>query len=106
MKPAQRRAAVRFFQADGRLTWLRGRVLEGAAGDVADPEGPHELQAGQPAELLGVPFAEGRVVGALTDDRVLHDRITEVVDDRRDGEYATESVVQGLLAHVRPPVIG
>jgi hypothetical protein len=33
------------------------RVLERPAGDVADPERPHELQAGQPAQVVGGPLA-------------------------------------------------
>ena len=35
----------------------------------------------------------------LTDDRVAHDRVAEMVDDRGDGERATESVVETCLSH-------
>ena len=46
-----------------------------------------------------MPFAEGRVPGSLADDRVLHDGIAEVVDDRRDGEDPAESLVKTLVVH-------
>ena len=74
-------------------------VLEGSAGDVADPQGAHELQAGQPAQVVGVPLPELRVGRLLTDDRVVHDRVAEMVDDRGDGERATESIVETCLSH-------
>jgi hypothetical protein len=53
--------------------------------------GAHEFQTRQPAQTVSVPFPEGRVLCLLTDDRVLHDRIAELVNDCRDREYATKS---------------
>jgi hypothetical protein len=46
-----------------------------------------------------VPLAQGGILGLLPDDRVLHDGVAEVVDDRGDGEYPTESFVEALLGH-------
>ncbi len=46
-----------------------------------------------------MPFLQLRVLGFLTDDRVLHDRIAEVVHDRRDGEHATQPFGQTFLRH-------
>ena len=85
---------VGFFQAEHRAPGPCRREFERSARHVADPQGAHELQTRQSAEIVGVPFSEGRVCRPLTNDRVLDDRIAEVVDDRRDGEYATEPFVE------------
>ena len=75
------------------------RVLEGPSGDVADPQGPHELQAGQPGQAVRVPVAKLRVLRLLADDRVLDQRIAEVVNHSRNGKRAAEPLIEGLLAH-------
>ena len=77
---------------------LRARILERPARDVAHPERPHELEAGQSRKLGGVPLTKGRVGGPLPGDRVLDDRVAEVVDDRGDGEDAAQPLVQTLVA--------
>ena len=90
---------MRLFEAEHRAPRHGGRVLERPARDVAYPQGSHELQAGEAAEILGVPLTKGRVLRLLADDRVLHDGVAEVVDDGGDGECATESFVEALLGH-------
>jgi hypothetical protein len=52
------------------------------------------FQARQPAQIVCVPFPEGRVLRLLTNDGVLHDCIAEPVNKCCDGEYATKSFVQ------------
>src|SRR4029079_10534849 len=53
--------AVRFLEAQAVMSGPGPDVSLGATRDVAKPQRPHELQAGQTRQLLGVPFAEGRV---------------------------------------------
>ena len=62
------------------------------------------FKPGRRASFCGVPLAELRVVGTLPGDLVPDDRVAEMVDDRGNGEDATESLVQALLAHVDPPL--
>jgi len=57
----------------------------------------HKLEAGQPFQVLGVPFPQLRVLGLLADDRVLHDGVAEVIYHRRDGEYAPKPLIQTCL---------
>ena len=65
------------------------------------------FRPGSRPRLVGVPVAEGRVVRLLTDDRVLHDGVAEVVDDGGDGEDATEPFVEALFGHGwTPPDVG
>jgi hypothetical protein len=59
------------------------------ARNVADPQRPHELEAGEPSQVLGVPFPQLRVLGILTDDGVLYDGVAEMIHHRRDGKDAT-----------------
>ena len=40
------------FKAERRLAGLGCRELEGATRNAADPQRPHELEAGQPSEVL------------------------------------------------------
>ena len=75
-------------KAERRRAGLGGRELEGPTRNVADPQCPHELEAGQPFQILGVPFPQLRVLGLLADDWVLHDGVAEVIQHCRDGEYA------------------
>jgi hypothetical protein len=86
--------AMSLLQAERRAPGSRRGKSEGSTGNVADPQGAHELEARQPAEIVRVPFAESRICRLLTNDRVFHDGIAEVVDDRRDRKCATESLVQ------------
>jgi hypothetical protein len=44
-----------------------------------------------------VPFLQLPVLGLLADNRVLHNRIAEVVHDRCNGEDATQAFVQTSL---------
>src|SRR5439155_23754545 len=53
--------AMGLFEAKGSTAHLRGCILLGATGNVADPEGAHELEAWKSAQIVGVPFPEGRV---------------------------------------------
>ena len=81
------------LKAERRLAGFGGRELEGPTRDIADPQRPHELEAGQPSKVLGVPFAQLGVLGLLADDGVLHDGVAKVVHHRRDGENATQPFV-------------
>ena len=47
---------VGLLKAERRRAGLGGRELEGPTRNVADPQRPHELEAGQPSQVLGVPF--------------------------------------------------
>jgi hypothetical protein len=64
------------------------------AGNVADPQRAHEFEAWKSAQIVRVPFPELGVLRLLADDRVLHDRVAEVVDHCCDSERATEPLVQ------------
>ena len=82
------------LQANGRLAGPGGGELERPTRNVADPQRAHELETGQPFQVLGVPFPQLRVLGLLADDGVLHDRVAEVIHHRRDGEYAPQPLIQ------------
>jgi len=69
--------AMSLFEAKRSTALLRGCILLGATGNVADPQGAHELEAWKSAQIVGVPFPEGRVFRSLADDRVTHDRVAE-----------------------------
>jgi hypothetical protein len=43
-------------------------VNKGPPETLQDPQRPHELEAGQPSQVLGVPFPQLRVLGFLADD--------------------------------------
>ena len=43
------------LKAERRRAGLGGRELVRPAGDVGHPQRPHELEAGQPSQILGVP---------------------------------------------------
>ena len=92
---------MRLLKAERRRAGLGGRELERSTRSVADPQRPHELEAGQPLQILRVPFPQPWVLGLLADDRVLHDGIAEVIDHRRDGEDAAEPLVQTFLRLVQ-----
>ena len=74
------------LKAERRRAGLGGRELEGPTRNVADPQRSHELEAGQPSQVLGVPFPQLRVLGLLADDGILHDGVAEVIDHRGDGD--------------------
>jgi hypothetical protein len=99
----------RFSVRDGLLpdregfTRFRGCIVLGSTGNVADPQSAHEFEAWQPAQIVGVPFPEGRVLRSLADDRVLHDSVAEAVDHCCDGECATEPVVKTRFRQFLPP---
>jgi hypothetical protein len=83
-----------FFQAKRSTARFRGCILLGPAGNLADPEGPHELEARKSAQIVRVPFPEAGVLRCLANDRVAHYRFAEVVNYCCDGECATEPLVQ------------
>ena len=45
-----------FLKTKRRRAGLGGRILEGPTRNVAHPQRSHELEAGQPAQVVGVPF--------------------------------------------------
>src|SRR5207248_8077183 len=92
--------AMRFFQTELSTAWLRGCIVLGAARYVADPQAAHELEAWKSAQIVRVPFPQGGVLRCLADDRVLHDRFAEVVNDCCDGKCATEAFVQTRFTHL------
>jgi hypothetical protein len=49
----------------------------GPARNVADPQRSHELEAGQPSKVLGVPLPQLWVLRLLADNGVLHDSVAE-----------------------------
>src|SRR5881398_473167 len=49
-----------FFQAEGSTPWFGACILLGSTGNVADPQGAHELEAWKSAQIVGVPFPELR----------------------------------------------
>jgi hypothetical protein len=58
------------------------------------------FRPGSLPRLFVCHFPEGRVLCLLTNDRVLHDRIAELVNDCSDGEYATKSFIQARVGHL------
>ena len=88
---------MRLLKAQMSLTRLCWREFERPARDLADPQGSHELEARQPVQVLRVPFPEGWVLRSLSHDRVLHNRVAKVVNDRGDGEDAAKPFIQTLL---------
>lgn len=81
---------MRLLKAQMSFTRLCWREFERPACDLADPKGSHELESGQPAQVLPVPFPEGWVLRILSHDRVLHNRVAKVVNYRGDGEDAAK----------------
>jgi hypothetical protein len=108
---APRRGGAFYYEPAGvpqvRLEALRlrfcARVLLRATGNVADPQGAHELQAWKSVQIVGVPLPQFGVLRVLADDRVLHESVAEVVDHSRDGECATETVVKSWFRHGLSP---
>ena len=49
-------APMGFLKAERCRAGLGGRVLEGPARNVAHPQRSHELEARQPAQVIGMPF--------------------------------------------------
>ena len=96
------KAAVSLLKAERCCPGLGGRELEGPARNFADPQRAHELEAGQPPQVLGVPFPQLRVLGLLADDWVLYDVVAEVVHHRGYCEDAAEPFVQGFFLGVGP----
>src|SRR5829696_1358158 len=88
---------VSLLQTERRRAGLGGRELERPTRSVADPQRPHELEAGQSLQVLRVPVPQRRVLGLLADDGVLHDGVAEVIHYRRDGEDTPEPLVQTVL---------
>ena len=55
-------------QGKQRRAGVGGRELEGSTRNAADPQRSHQRKAGQPSQVLGVPFPQLRVLGLLVDD--------------------------------------
>jgi len=81
------------LQAYGRTAGFCGGVFEGAACDIADPQSAHEFQARKPGQIVGVPLPKCRIPRFLAYDRILHERIAEMIDHRCDGKYTSEAFV-------------
>jgi hypothetical protein len=47
--------AMGFFQAERSTARFRGCIVLGSTGNVADPEGAHELEAWKPAQVVVAP---------------------------------------------------
>src|SRR5437773_11475496 len=88
---------MRLLKAELSFTRPCRRVFERPARDGADPQGSHELETRQPVQVLRVPFPEGWVLRCLSHDRVLHNRVAKVVNDRGDGEDAAKPFIQTLF---------
>src|SRR5215510_12276104 len=88
-----------FLETEWRLAWLGGLEPEGAARNVADPQRPHEFEARQSSQVLGVPFPQLWVLRRLADNGVLHNGVAEVAHYRCNGEHATQPFIQTLLRH-------
>ena len=86
-----------FFKTERRRARHGGRELEGATRNLTDPQRPHELEAGQPSEVLSVPLPQLRVLGLLADNGVLREGVAEVIHHGSDGEDAAEPLVQTIL---------
>ena len=88
---------MRFLKAQMNFTRLGCREFERPACDLADPKGSHELESGQPAQVVCVPVPEGWILRVLSHDGVLHNRVAKVVNYCGDGEDAAKPFVQALL---------
>src|SRR5687768_14959583 len=91
---------MRVLKAQWRTPWFCCREFERPARDLTNPKGPLELEARQPAQVVPVPVPEGRVLGILSHDPVLHYSIAKVINYRRDGKYPAKAFVQTLLRRV------
>src|SRR6185503_3566857 len=89
--------AMRVLKAQMGFAPFCRREFEGPSRNLADPQGSHELEARQPAQVLRVPFPEGRVLRRLAHDRVLDHCAPEMVVDRDDGKDAAKPFIQALL---------
>src|SRR5678816_3426599 len=88
---------MRLFKAQRIFTRLCWREFERSACDLADPKGSHELESGQPAQVVRVPFPESWILRVLSHDGVLHNRIAKVINYCGDGKDAAQPFVQALL---------
>ena len=88
---------MRALKAQMSFTRLCWREFEGPARNLADPQGPLELEARQPVQVLRVPFPEGWVLRRLPKGRVLHHCVARIVNDRGDGEDPANPFIQTLL---------
>src|ERR1044072_1763800 len=88
---------MRLLKAQMSFTRLCWREFERPARDLADQEVSHELEAGQPVQVVRVPFPEGCILRVLSYDGVLHNRVAKVINYRGDGEDAAKPFVQALL---------
>lgn len=60
------------FETEIGMTGAGRGVFEGTARDVAYPERAHELQSGEPAKIVGMPFTKFGIFGFLTNVQILH----------------------------------
>ena len=88
---------MRILKSQGGTSRFCRREFERPARDLADPQGSHELETRQSAQVIPVPIPERRILRILSDDRVLHNRVTKVVNYGGDGEDPAKPFVQTLL---------
>jgi hypothetical protein len=92
------------LKADGCAAGFCCAIFKRAAGNIADPECPHELEAREPVEAVRVPFSQGRIFRVLTHNWVENELIAEMVNHRCNGERSAESVVEAWFGHGFAPV--
>src|SRR5450631_4669028 len=88
---------MRLLKTQMSFTRLCWREFERPSRDLAHPQGSHELESRQPVQVLRVPFPEGWVLRSLSHDRILHQRVAKMINDRGDGEDAAKPFIQTLL---------
>jgi hypothetical protein len=91
---------MRLLETDRSFSGPGRRVWERPAGDGTNPKRSHELEARQPVEPLSMPLPQGWVLRRFPHNRVVHDRVAEVIHHRCDGEDAAEALIQTLLNHL------
>src|SRR4029434_247357 len=75
---------MRLLKAQMSFARLCRREFERPSRDLAYPQGSHELEPRQPLQVLRVPVPEGWVLRTLSHDRVLHQRVAQMITERGD----------------------
>jgi hypothetical protein len=91
---------MRLLETDRSFSRPGRRVWERPAGDGTNPKRSHELEARQPVEAFRMPVPQGWVLRRFPYNRVVHNRVAEVIHHRRDGEDAAEAFLQTFLSHL------
>src|SRR5262245_5765092 len=87
------------LQAERSSAWFSGGVFLRAARDVADPQRPHEFQAGKPFRIVRAPFPKLGVLRLPAGYLVAHDGVAEVLDHGGNGECTAEAFIQTRFCH-------